>query len=846
MLDRGVAQALLSFPVSNLWLDVALKAALILAAACAITAALGRASAAARHFVWFLAVLGTLALPTLAMLLPSWSISLPSHWTETVVPIAQLDLLPTPLRVAELTRGEGREVFAAGTAAESAFPMTQPVPMTEAALVPTTAPASASPWWRWLFWGWLGGAALALSPIALGAFSLWRLVRSTRPTDDSLALSILEQLVEQLGLLRPIRLVQSEARSMPMTWGLFRPVILLPRSASAWSPERLRVVLLHELAHAQRWDCLTQAIAQLTRALYWFNPLAWLALERMRIEQERACDDMALKKGFNPVEYAHHLLEVTAGLPSSRFGSALALAFGTASRLERRLVAILDPGQNRTSVSLRQIVLAALATACLTLPLASSRVLGAINQTADGDDVQVKKPEPQPDPEATVLAKVLERYIRQPDEKALRRGAIKGMIESLDDPYSEYLSPEKTRVIEQQIRGTLSGIGAQLEVKDDVVRVVTPLPGSPAFKAGVKPGDVILEIDGKTTKGIAEGEAVRRIVGPAGAVVKLKIRHTDGSETVLEITRGPITIETVKGFRRDKDGRWNAMLDAEHKIGYVQLVQFGKGTPQEARAAIGALLEKDMKGLILDLRFCPGGWMEAAIDVAQLFLSDGTIVSTRGREGAGKIWKAEAKNALGDFPLLVLVNEQTASAAEIVAGALKDNKRAIIVGTRSVGKGSVQELIPLEESDGAVRLTIANYYLPSGRSLDKRANAETWGVDPNDGYYVPMDGKQVEALLEKRRGRDVIGPQEPNNQGDVQKVTPDQIEHEQADLQLASALKAMIAKVTTGEFIKVGKTSAELAVQVRRREEIIQRRDALLKNLETINKELDDVHKQDK
>jgi carboxyl-terminal processing protease len=232
-----------------------------------------------------------------------------------------------------------------------------------------------------------------------------------------------------------------------------------------------------------------------------------------------------------------------------------------------------------------------------------------------------------------------------------------------------------------------------------------------------------------------------------------------------------------------------------------------------------------MKGLILDLRSCPGGTLEAAVGVASLFLPGGVIVTIQGRDGAEVTTSADAGKSLGDFPLVVLINEQTASAAEVVAGALQDRGRAVLVGTRTVGKGSVQSLMKLKEGSGAIKLTTAYYKLPSGRNIDRSEGNRRWGIDPNDGDFVPMDVRQLEAL---RR----VGPDQPR---------PGAAARDRTDPQLAAGLKAMTARLTTGEFAQAGRSKEALADYLRRREEIQKRRTALVDDLEKLDKELDEL-----
>jgi C-terminal peptidase prc len=326
---------------------------------------------------------------------------------------------------------------------------------------------------------------------------------------------------------------------------------------------------------------------------------------------------------------------------------------------------------------------------------------------------------------------------------------------------------------------------------------------------------------------------VKLIAGAQGSVVRLKIGRA-GEETQIEVTRGPVKVPTVKGFRRGADQRWDFMLDGKEKIGYAQVTMFGSATPEELRAALARMQQLEVKGLILDLRFCPGGSLEAAVNSAKLFLDSGTILSLHGREGMPKTIKADAADVLRGAPLVVLVSGYTASSGEVVAGALQDNKRAVVLGTRTVGKGSVQSLIQLMKGDGAIKLTTARYQLPSGRNIDKQAASKSWGIDPDEGYFVPVERAKMKALL-TRAERDVIGGKggEALSSGNAP-VTAQWIEEAQGDPQLAAALKTMTVRLQTGTFAKVSSLSQAQIEQFLKREDIEQRRETVQENLASV------------
>src|SRR5439155_5262797 len=271
------------------------------------------------------------------------------------------------------------------------------------------------------------------------------------------------------------------------------------------------------------------------------------------------------------------------------------------------------------------------------------------------------------------------------DEKRLVEEALRGVLKSLKDPYTDYIPAEEYAALERQFKGALTGIGAQLRMVDGRITVLTPLQDSPALKAGLRPGDTIELIDGKPARGLEMAEAIKRIVGAPRTVVKLKVVHADGVVEDLSVTRDQVRIRTVEGFRRGGDHQWQFMLDPQHKVGYARVTQFGGNTGRELREALDGLVKDGMKGLVLDLRFCPGGLLNQAIDVCRMFLKDGTILTVKSPGKGDNVFKADGTGYVGDFPLVILLNDQTASSGEIVAGALRDHDRAVLIGTRSFG-----------------------------------------------------------------------------------------------------------------------------------------------------------------
>jgi carboxyl-terminal processing protease len=314
-----------------------------------------------------------------------------------------------------------------------------------------------------------------------------------------------------------------------------------------------------------------------------------------------------------------------------------------------------------------------------------------------------------------VLDQVDRQYVSEVDDKKLIQSAMQGMLTSLD-PHSDYLTPEAYSDLQDQTRGEYGGLGLEIQSEDGAVKVISPIDGTPAAKAGIKPGDFILAVDGENILGMSVSDAVKQMRGKPGEAVTLTIGREKSD---------PFDVKLVREIIQPK----SVTAKMEGDFGYVRLAGFNEKATDETLAAIKDLQAKNpqMKGLILDLRNNPGGLLDQAVGVAGLFLNGGEVVSQRGRDPQDiERYDAKSHDVLNGLPLVVLINSGTASASEIVSGALQDRHRASIVGVTSFGKGSVQTVIPLRGGlDGAVKLTTARYYTPSGRSIQKT------GIEPD-------------------------------------------------------------------------------------------------------------------
>lgn len=374
---------------------------------------------------------------------------------------------------------------------------------------------------------------------------------------------------------------------------------------------------------------------------------------------------------------------------------------------------------------------------------------------------------------ADTLDRISRRYYVPVDNLQLFEGAMKGMVGRLDEN-SAYISPRKKREFEESITQQFGGVGMSvgLDPKSKQLLVLSPLVGTPAFEAGIRPGDKILKIDGQNTQGMSLKDAIERMHGKPDTSITLSILH-EGESVPVDVTmvRKIIQVDTVQGDIRNPDGSWNFFLPGLDRIGYIRITAFAEGektdeagkkiktTVADLKEALQWLAKHDLRGLVLDLRDNPGGSLRAAVEVCDLFISSGVIVTTRGREGQIlRSFDASGVSPFTDFPMAILVNQHSASASEIVSACLQDHHRAIVVGQQTFGKGTVQEVMDLGEAFGTLKLTIATYWRPSGRNIhrhpDDGKNA-TWGVTPDEGYRVPVDDEELTRFYRWRQERDL-------------------------------------------------------------------------------------------
>lgn len=385
----------------------------------------------------------------------------------------------------------------------------------------------------------------------------------------------------------------------------------------------------------------------------------------------------------------------------------------------------------------RWTILIVLASAALLLALAACATSTA-NDSGPSESLNDLPPEFQRMEEVWRLLQREQIDGGTLDAEALSDGAIRGMLQALDDPYAAFLTAEQYSIDSQDIKGFFEGIGAEVGLRDGKITILAPMPDAPAELAGIRPGDVILEIEGVSTRGISLLDAVRKIRGEKGTSVQLLIQHMDSSKPVLiSIVRGVIPLESVR------------LVMQVGGIGHLRLFSFAGTTNDELKDALERFKRSQGVGLILDLRNNPGGLLTSVVDVTSQFIDEGLVLYQIDAQGKRRDWSVKKNGAARDIPMVILVNEFSASASEVLTGAIMDHDRATVIGTTTFGKGSVNNLWPL--SDGsAVNFTIARWFTPSGTLIEGKGIVpdivlESSGVDGED---VQLD-RAIEVLKEQ-------------------------------------------------------------------------------------------------
>jgi carboxyl-terminal processing protease len=387
--------------------------------------------------------------------------------------------------------------------------------------------------------------------------------------------------------------------------------------------------------------------------------------------------------------------------------------------------------------------------------------------------------------------------LEQIPERQLFDGAMRGMVDVLDehgDQHSEFLNEDAAEPMRTEIRQQFGGIGVRIGLEGEppqLTIVGPPDAKSPAARVELRAGDRILAIDGHATAGMKMNDVLKRMRGLPGTSVQLSIQSRNAAEPrTVNFTREIINIESVLGDRRDADGNWQFLLEANPKIAHIRIVSFGERTASELRQILEAVTKQGVEGIVLDLRGDAGGSLDAAVDVCRLLLPAGkAIVETRGRSDVvHQSYRTLEDGPFRTIPMVVLVNQDSASAAEIVAACLQDHHRALVAGQRSYGKGTVQQLIPMQNGKALLKLTWASFWRPSGDTIHRGSNSkddETWGVLPDAGLERKLSQQEYEAFLKYRAERDQIGEREEGNDSEESPENADVADFNDEQLQLA-------------------------------------------------------------
>ncbi len=368
------------------------------------------------------------------------------------------------------------------------------------------------------------------------------------------------------------------------------------------------------------------------------------------------------------------------------------------------------------------------------------------------------------------------------------------------DPHTTIIWPKQVEDFEKNMTNEFTGIGVEISKEDGLLRAVSLVPGAPAYYSGLDAGDIIEKVNGEETKEMSITCAVSKITGPAGTKVKLSVRRPDEEQTrEIEITRAKIVVPTTRGWSRDDNGNWLYFINEKDKIGYVRVTQFSASTAADLDAILTKLEGEGMKALVLDLRFNTGGYLQSAADITDLFVEKGVMVSTQPRVGLPTWETAEKKGTHPNYPLVILINSSSASASEIVSGALSDTSfsRATLVGEQSYGKGSVQTISDYPGNGAQLKYTMAYYHLPSGQRVNDRhsmqkQNRKDWGISPD--VKIELVGDETKKMLEIERDNDVLaGANHDKNKSTLNRHTLE--ETLMSDYQLKTAILVARAKL---------------------------------------------------
>lgn len=426
-----------------------------------------------------------------------------------------------------------------------------------------------------------------------------------------------------------------------------------------------------------------------------------------------------------------------------------------------------DPQTGRSLVAQAQLRLALCQLKMGNKPQATSALERLTQEFPDKDKLLALLGSQLPQLLDEMVTQIEQNYIQEVDRSELLNTAIRAIVGKLDPGFLrsndlEFLSAGEMAEINASLQQEVAGVGIALKAGEPSQEVVVTslLPHSPAYRSGLAPGDRIVAIDGQE---LPENEtlpaAVRLIRGAPGTQVHLRVRRSDEPDALeFQLVREVVRLPSIRGDRYSPDHSWEFMLDDQRKIGYVRLLQIARQTPEELQAALTELQRRGMKGFILDLRNNPGGLLEQAVAVSDLFLDKGRILTVKGRAGE-QVFDAHTEGTVPAFPMAVLVNRKTASAAEVIAASLQDHRRAVVIGERTFGQGIVRTLVALKDGVGSLKIPVASYFRPSGKPMNRFPGAtelDEWGVTPDAGYEIVLTEDELKEYELARTARDVL------------------------------------------------------------------------------------------
>jgi carboxyl-terminal processing protease len=514
----------------------------------------------------------------------------------------------------------------------------------------------------------------------------------------------------------------------------------------------------------------------------------WIGITRKRYAGNKSVTFASQPAGVKTKSFIHSLrggLELSLGLALVLFGSAhAAYAASAAELLEKGIYTeetkgelkaavqiyrqlVEDPRADRSLVAQAQLRLGLCQLKLGNKPQAISALDRLTQEFPDKDKLLEIVEQRMPQVLDEIVQQIEQNYFQEVDRSELLETAIRAIVGKLAPRGGllrtndmEFLGAFELKQFNVQLEQKLGGIGIAIESEAGEVAVKSLLPGSPALKAGIRAGDRIVGINGiELQEGNPLEAAIKLLRGPVGTPVVVRVKHAGSEEAQeIELVRDTIRLLSVLGDRHKPDSSWDFMLDEPRKIGYIRLTQVGKQSTEEMRAALDELEASGMKALVLDLRNNPGGMLDGAVAISDLFVDAGRIVTVKGR-GGETVYDASPRENFTNFPIALLVNRKTASAAEIVAACLQDHQRAVVVGERTFGQGIVRSMLQLKSGVGAVKLPIAEYFRPSGKAVNRFPNSkdsDEWGVSPDPGYEVVLTDGELKQYEKDRAARDVM------------------------------------------------------------------------------------------